>query len=148
MLRVALPEAAKLAFGVVLGQVWVTLVAALAAYAVAGSSAGLAAASGGGIGTLATLVMAVLVVRGARGSDALGTVRAFFLGEFAKLALTIALFVVALKWTPVSPLPLLAGYGATFMVPWIVLARRALDGWRAGATVTARSMDAGTAPRA
>lgn len=115
------PNARRLAFGVVLGQAVVTGIAALVSLGVAGSLAARSALIGGGISTLASLGMAL--VGFSRGStDAQRVVTALFAGEAVKLAVMIVSFVVVLKTLEVSPLPLFAGYLATFVVHWIVLA--------------------------
>ena len=64
---------------------------------------------------------------------------AFYAGEIVKVALAIVSFIVVLKLTGASPLPMFAGYMATFVVYWIVLARMALP---------ALSSLRGTTPRA
>src|SRR5579883_1816708 len=92
-LTIELPSARRLAFGVVLGQAGVTLLAALVSLAVAGSGAAVSALLGGGVGTAASLAMAVVAFgrTGSRGAAQL--LAAFFAGEIAKLAVMIGLFV-------------------------------------------------------
>jgi F0F1-type ATP synthase assembly protein I len=48
--------------------------------------------------------------------------RAFFIGETAKIAIVIVLFVVVLKTMRVVPLAMLGTYVATFSVFWVALA--------------------------
>jgi F0F1-type ATP synthase assembly protein I len=48
--------------------------------------------------------------------------RAFFIGESAKIAMVIVLFVVVLKTMRVVPLAMLGTYVATFCVFWVALA--------------------------
>src|SRR6185369_2208169 len=55
-----LPQARRLAMSVVLGQVVVTVVAALICFAVWGALAGISAALGGGISVLASAVLAII----------------------------------------------------------------------------------------
>ena len=50
------------------------------------------------------------------------TMRAFFLGETAKIAMVIVLFVAVLKTMRVVPLAMLGTYVATFFVFWVALA--------------------------
>jgi len=114
--------ARRLAFGVVLGQAAVTLLAALAAWAVGGPHAGSSAALGGGIGTVASLGMALLIKPAPSAVRILGS---FFAGELVKVVLAIVSFVLVLKLAAVSPGPMFAAYMATFVVYWIVLARMA-----------------------
>lgn len=122
MVAVDLPNARRLAFSVVAGQAVVTLIFALASFAIAGSNAALSALLGGGIGTLASLVMALLAFGRSAGTDPQRIVRAFYLGEAAKLVLVVVLFAVVLKAMKVSPAALFGAYVATFFVYWIALA--------------------------
>jgi F0F1-type ATP synthase assembly protein I len=48
--------------------------------------------------------------------------RAFFMGETAKIVLVIALFLAVLKTMRVVPLAMLGTYIATFLVFWVALA--------------------------
>jgi F0F1-type ATP synthase assembly protein I len=48
--------------------------------------------------------------------------RTFFVGEAAKIALMIVLFVAVLKTMKVVPLAMLGAYVATFFVFWVALA--------------------------
>jgi F0F1-type ATP synthase assembly protein I len=50
----------------------------------------------------------------------------FYAGEVVKVVLAVLSFVLVLKLTGASPLPMFAAYMATFVVYWIVLARMAL----------------------
>ena len=114
-------NARRLAFGVVLGQAVVTGVVALVSLAVSGPLAAVSALLGGGISTLASLGMAV--VGFSRGSaNAQAAIVAFYAGEAVKLAVMIVLFVVVLETMTIAPVPLFAGYLATFVVYWVVLA--------------------------
>ncbi|MGB8327356.1 MAG: ATP synthase subunit I [Steroidobacteraceae bacterium] len=122
MATVALPEARQIALGVVAGQAAVTGLVALACYAAAGSNAAQSAAIGGGIGTVASLAMVVLAFRRTSAQDAGLAARAFYVGEAAKVAIVIALFVLVLKYLRISAGGLFAGYAATFFVYWIALA--------------------------
>jgi ATP synthase protein I len=122
VVAIDLPNARRLAFGVVLGQAIVTGVVALVSLAMAGPTGAWSAALGGGISTLGSLAMAGIAFAGSKPS-AHGAVTAFYVGEAVKLALVVVAFVLILKMLKVSPLPLFAGYMATFLVYWIVLAR-------------------------
>ena len=77
---------------------------------------------GGGISTAASLVMALLGFGGKSAADGQRAMRAFLIGESAKIALVIVLFVVVLKSMKVVPLAMLGTYVATFCVFWIALA--------------------------
>jgi F0F1-type ATP synthase assembly protein I len=121
-LTIELPNARRLAFGVVLGQAGVTLLAALVCLAVAGRHAAVSALLGGGIGTATSLAM-VLIAFGRRTAvSAPLALAAFFAGELAKLILMIALFVAVWHWMRPAPGAMFAAYGATFLVYWIALA--------------------------
>jgi ATP synthase protein I len=120
VLAIDLPHARRLAFGVVLGQAGVTVVAALAAWGIAGPQAAGSALLGGGIATVGSVAMAALVFAGAA-ADARRIVAAFYTGEAVKLAVVVVLFVVVLRTVRVAPLALLAGFAATYLVYWIAL---------------------------
>lgn len=131
--NVAQPNPRQLALGVALGQAVVALAAALFCAGVADSRAALSAALGGGISSVASFVMALLSFGKQATTDPLRAVRDFFVGEAAKVAVVIALFVVVLKTMKVVPLAMLGAYVATFFVFWVALARLSLrDVSRAG----------------
>jgi len=117
--------AKRLAFGVVRGQAAVTAVAALVGFALGGAHVALSAALGGAIGTVASLGMALMAFGGKSPSPA-RILGAFYAGEVVKVALAIVSFILVLKLTGAAPLPMFAAYMATFVVYWIVLARKAL----------------------
>ena len=122
MVAINLPMARRLALSVVLGQAAVTVVCALAAWLIADSHAALSAAMGGGISTVASLAMALLGFGGNAAADPQRAVRTFFVGETAKIAVMIVLFVAVLKTMKVVPLAMLGTYVATFLVFWVALA--------------------------
>lgn len=121
MIATDLALARRLALSVVLGQAAVTLICALAAWLIADSRAALSAALGGGISTVASLAMALLGFGGGS-TDPQRAVRSFLLGETAKIAVMIVLFVAVLKTMKVVPLAMLGAYVATFIVFWVALA--------------------------
>jgi F0F1-type ATP synthase assembly protein I len=122
VIAIVLPDARRLALSVVLGQAAVTLICALAAWLIADSHAALSAALGGGISVVASLAMALLGFGGRSAADPQRAVRAFFVGEIAKIAVMIVLFVAVLKTIKVVPLAMLGTYVATFFVFWVALA--------------------------
>ncbi|HYX73138.1 MAG TPA: ATP synthase subunit I [Steroidobacteraceae bacterium] len=122
MSAIDLPRARRLAFGVVVSQAAVSVVAALCALALAGRVAALSALAGGGIATAGSLAMAG-VVFGGSGGGAQRAVSRFYLGEALKLAVVVVLFVVLLKVMRVAPLAMFATFAATFLVYWIALLR-------------------------
>jgi ATP synthase protein I len=117
------PNPRRLALNVVLGQVAVTLIAALLSWVIADSRAALSAVLGGGISAAASLAMALLGFGGQAPSDPYRAIRAFFIGEAAKVAVVIVSFVIVLKTVKVVPLAMLGAYVATFIVFWVALAR-------------------------
>ena len=117
------PNPRRLALGVALGQAAVAVMAALLCWAMAGSRAALSAALGGGISSAASLVMALLSFGKEAATDPLRAIRAFFVGEAAKIVVVIVLFAVVLKTMKVVPLAMLGAYIATFIVFWIALAK-------------------------
>ena len=122
MIAIDLPNPRRLALSVVLGQAAVTLICALVSYGVADLHAATSALLGGGISSAASLAMA-LVGFGRRGvTDPQRALQAFYLGEAAKVAVVIVLFVVVLKTMKVVPLAMLGSYVATFIVFWVALA--------------------------
>ena len=123
MIAIDLPNPRRLALGVVLGQVVVTLVCALASFGLADAHAAVSALLGGGISSAASLAMALVGFGGRTTTDATRALRAFFVGEAAKVAVVIVLFTVVLKTMKVVPLAMLAAYMATFLVFWVALFR-------------------------
>jgi ATP synthase protein I len=122
MSAIDLALARRLALSVVLGQAGVTVICALLAGLIAGPRAALSALLGGGISTAASLAMALLGFGGRSAADPQRMMRAFFVGETAKIALMIVLFVMVLKTMKVVPLAMLGTYVATFFVNWVALA--------------------------
>ncbi|HEY6822958.1 MAG TPA: ATP synthase subunit I [Steroidobacteraceae bacterium] len=120
MSAIDLPRARRLAFGVVVSQAAVSVVAALCALGLGGRLAALSALAGGGIATAGSLAMAG-VVFGGSGGAAQRALQRFYLGEGLKLAVVVALFVVVLKVMTVAPLAMFAAFAASFLVYWIAL---------------------------
>jgi ATP synthase protein I len=112
----------RLALSVVLGQVAVTSGIALLCWLIADPQAALSAALGGGISAAASLAMALLGFRGNSAADPQRALGAFFVGETAKIAVVIVLFVAVLRSMKVVPLAMLGTYAATFLVFWFALA--------------------------
>jgi F0F1-type ATP synthase assembly protein I len=122
VITIDLPNPRRLALSVVLGQAAVTLLCALASWAIADSSAAISALLGGGISSLASLAMALVGFGKQAATDPQRAIRAFFVGETAKVGVVIVLFVVVLKTMKVVPLAMLGSYIATFFVFWVALA--------------------------
>jgi len=117
-----LPQARRLAGSVVLGQVVITVVAAAICFAVWGRTAGLSALAGGGISSAASAVLALIGFAAPAGAAAERVARAFYVGEAAKLGVTVTLFVVIFLTMKVSFAALFGAYIATLFVYWIALA--------------------------
>jgi len=64
----------------------------------------------------------LLGLSGRSAADPQRALRAFFIGEIAKIALVIVLFVAVLKTMKVVPVAMLGTYIATFFVFWVALA--------------------------
>jgi ATP synthase protein I len=120
VLAIDLPQARRLALRLVWGQAGVTVIAALAAWGMAGQGAALSALLGGSVATVGSMAMVALVFAGAA-ANAERIVAAFYTGEAVKLAVVVVLFVVVLRTVRVVPLAMLAGFAATYLVYWIAL---------------------------
>jgi ATP synthase protein I len=118
-----LPQARRLAGSVVLGQVVVTVVVAAICFAVSGRLAGISALVGGGISAIASAVLAIIGFSAPAGAPAETVARKFYVGEGAKLGVTVALFVAVFLTMKISAMPLFGTYIATLFVYWIALAR-------------------------
>jgi F0F1-type ATP synthase assembly protein I len=121
VIAIDLPNPRRLALSVVLGQVAVTMICALASWALADLHAAISALLGGGISSAASLAMALVGFGKKAATDPQRAVLAFFGGEAAKVAVVIVLFVVVLKTMKVAPLAMLGSYIATFIVFWFLL---------------------------
>jgi ATP synthase protein I len=117
-----LPQARRMALSVVLGQVAITVVAAIFCFAVWGRVAGISAAAGGAISFLASAALAFIGFASRAHASPERVARAFYVGEGVKLAVTVALFVVVLVTLKVSFAALFGTYIATLFVYWIALA--------------------------
>jgi F0F1-type ATP synthase assembly protein I len=122
VIAIDLGLARRLALRVVLGQVAVTAICALVAWLVADPHAALSAALGGGISAAASLAMALIGFSGRSSVSPERAMRTFLMGESAKIAVVIVLFVAVLKTMKVVPLAMLGTYIATFVVFWVALA--------------------------
>jgi F0F1-type ATP synthase assembly protein I len=106
------------ALAVVLGQVLLGTIVAIACLAVAGGRAGASALLGTGIGVAATSLMALAMLRHGAGASLERVTLGFFLGWLVKVGFTVALLVVAFRSPKVDAVPLLAAYVATFFGYW------------------------------
>jgi F0F1-type ATP synthase assembly protein I len=106
----------------VLGQVVVTVLAAIICFAVWGRIPGLSALVGGGISAIASAVLAVIGFSAPAGAAPESIARKFYVGEGTKLAVTVALFVAVFVSMKISFPALFGTYIATLFVYWIALA--------------------------
>jgi ATP synthase protein I len=117
-----LPQARRLAMSVVLGQVVVTVVAALICFAAWGRVPGLSALLGGGISAIASAALALIGFGSRAGAPADQVAKSFYVGEGVKLAVTVAAFIAVFTTMKVSFAALFGTYIATLFVYWIALA--------------------------
>lgn len=116
---------ARPALRVLVGQLAVTAALSGTIFFIWGRTAAFSALAGGGIGIVATAVMAAAAYRTAASASAGGATARFFVGWFVKVLLTITLLVIAFKSKSVAPLPLIAGYAATYLAYlWVGSDRR------------------------
>jgi len=111
------------ALAVVLGQVLLGAIVAIACLAVWGSRAGASALLGAGIGITATSMMALAMLRHGAGADPQRVAWSFFTGWVVKIVFTLALLVLAFRSRKFDAAPLLAAYVATFFGYWFGAAR-------------------------
>lgn len=102
-------------------QLGTALVIAAALALFADQRAAFAAVVGGVIGVVPNCYLAGRMLRRRRSATAEETLRAIYIGEFLKIAFTIALFVIAIKLLNVSFGIVLATYVATVAVNWVAL---------------------------
>lgn len=106
------------ALAVVLAQVLLGAIVAIACLAASDARAGASALIGAGIGIVATSLMAFAMLRHGAGESAQRVAWSFFSGWMVKVFLTIAMLVVALRSPRIAALPLLAGYAVTYVGYW------------------------------
>lgn len=85
--------------------------------------AALAALSGGGIGAAATLAQVWVGLRDSAGREPGQVVRGFYRGTAVKFAVTVVLFIWALRSQQLAAGPLFSTYVMTFLVYWLALIR-------------------------
>ena len=108
----------KAAMRIVLVQGVITALVGAICAAGWGQEAAVSALRGGGIGMAATALMVVAVFRYPEGAAAARIAWGFYLGQFIKVALSIALLIVAFGAPRAVPAAVLAGYVATFAGYW------------------------------
>lgn len=111
----------RLAWAVFAGQFIVGLVMAAVFAVVSGPSAASAALFGAVVAALPGLWMALWLLPRRRHVDALKMARAFSMGEFGKLGLTVGLFVTAALLFGQHFLAVLVTYVACLVCYWLAL---------------------------
>ncbi len=118
MIQSRLPDIRRLAVRILFAQVAVTIVLAALCYGVWGVRHGASALAGGSIGFIANLYMSLTALRPGGGAGmVLGRV---LLGQFVKVALTVAMFVAVARTGKAVWPPIIATYVATLVVFWAV----------------------------
>ena len=107
---------------VVAGQVAVAAAGGLICYLERDRRFAVSALIGGAIGAAATLTQVLVGLRNSAGKSPQTVMRGFLRGSALKLAVTVVLFVVALRGHDLAPAPLFVTYVATFFVYWVALA--------------------------
>lgn len=95
-------------------------------------------AVGGAIAIITTLFFALRVFGGGAGRTASQMARAFYMGEFQKILLTVALFMAVIRWLEVAYLPLFVAYIACLLAFWIVIPFSLTSGVATAGTDTTR----------
>ncbi|MFO1393917.1 MAG: ATP synthase subunit I [Steroidobacteraceae bacterium] len=111
------------ALAVVMGQVALGAIVAIACLAGWGTRAALSALAGAGIGIAATALMAFAMLRHGAGASVGRVALSFFSGWLVKVGFTVAALVVAFRSPGVQAAPLIAAYVVTFVGYWFGAAR-------------------------
>lgn len=110
-----------IAYGIVLAQLGVALVAGVSSWGLWDMPTGTAVLAGGMIGVITNLYVAARVFGRGAMRPAPQVLRRLFAAEAVKLALTVGLFALAIGVLRLSAPPLLGGYGLTLVVYWLAL---------------------------
>ena len=111
------------ALAVLLGQVLLGAIVAIACLAGWGARAAVSAVTGAGIGIAATALMAFAMLRHGDGASLQRVAWSFFSGWLVKVGFTVATLVLAFRSPKVDAVPLLAAYVTTFLGYWFGVAR-------------------------
>jgi ATP synthase protein I len=106
---------------IIFAQLLVTLLSSLGFAVMSGRAAGTAALIGGLINVAANLSFARTLYRGQKVVSAGETILRFYVGEFVKLFVTVALLALAIGVFKLAFLPLFATFVATLLVFWLAL---------------------------
>lgn len=102
-------------------QILAILLVFSVAWALGGSRQGVSALLGGLVGFLPNTVFALLFGRKESGKSANQVIRAFYMGEALKLALTVLLFVIVFHMPGVSALAVFIAFAGVMAVFWFSL---------------------------
>ncbi|MGD9598766.1 MAG: ATP synthase subunit I [Steroidobacteraceae bacterium] len=118
MIQTRASDVGRLAARILIAQVAITVILAALCYGVWGVRHGESALAGGSIGFIANLFMTLTALRPGGGAGlVLGRV---LLGQFVKVALTVAMFVALARTGKAVWPPVIATYVATLVVFWVV----------------------------
>lgn len=107
------------------GQITLASAVVIISGIVAGFSAALAAAIGGGIGVIANSCAAFRALRVSAKINPVLSFRSLAAGEVLKFALIVVLFALVFSvYREVAVLPLLVGFIATFAMYWVALLKQ------------------------
>jgi ATP synthase protein I len=102
-------------------QLAVTVVLALLSLVLFDSITAASLLSGGLIGILAGFYQAQRMMRADAGAHPEAFMRGLWVSEVLKIALTVALFIVAIRLLRVAMVPTIVGYAGTYIVYWAML---------------------------
>jgi ATP synthase protein I len=118
-------QKARLAvFRLTAGQFLLTLALALIALLFVDNSFALSVVAGGSIGMLAGFYQAQRMMRVDAGLHPEAFMQGLWVSEVVKMALTVALFIVAIRLLRVEMVPTMVGYAGTYIVYWLALGTR------------------------
>jgi ATP synthase protein I len=110
------PDSRRVAARILLFQAGATIVLAAVCDGLWGPRHAASALAGGAIGLLANVAMTVFTLRDTRSAG--GALVRLVIGQFVKVGLTVALFVIAARTGRLAWPPFLAGYVSTLLAFW------------------------------
>ena len=102
-------------------QLALTVVLTLLALALADTAIALSVFSGGLIGVIAGLYQAQRMLRVDAGEHPDAFMWGLWSSEIVKIAITVVLFLIAIRWLRVQMVPTIVGYAGTYIVYWVAL---------------------------
>lgn len=112
------PDTRRLAARILLAQAAATIILGALCWCAWGARYGASALSGGAIGLVANVFMTLTALRPVRSAG--GALGRLFIGQVAKVGLTVALFVIAARTGKVAWPPFLVAYVVTLLAFWVV----------------------------